>query len=108
MGNLHQLLLMFSENNTPMKEWLSRRDYLSPDIANELITIMGQCVLGSILAKVKEAIRYAAIADEATDVAHNEVMCISVHWVDTHYMIFMKMCSVSCSYQTLNQKPCSV
>lgn len=48
---------------------------------------MGQCVLGSILAKVKEAIWYAVIADEARDVAHNEVMCISVHWVDTHYDI---------------------
>jgi len=30
---------------------------------------------------------YAIIADEATDVSHNEVMCISVRWVDTHYDI---------------------
>lgn len=83
-GNLHQLLLVLSDNNRPMKEWLSRREYLSPDIVNELITIMGQCVLRS---KVKEAMWYAVIADEATDVAHNEVMCISVRWVDTHYDI---------------------
>lgn len=76
-GNLHQLLFVLSENNTPMKEWLSRREYLSSDIVNELITIMGQCVLRSILAKVKEAMWCAVITDEATDVAHNEVVHFS-------------------------------
>ena len=86
-GNLLQLLLLLSENNRPMKEWLSKREYISPDIVNELITTMGQCVLKSILAKVKEAMWYAIIADEATDVSHNEVMCISVRWVDAHYDI---------------------
>ena len=54
---------------------------------NELITIMGQCVLRNILARVKEAMWYAIIADEATDVSQNEVMCISVRWVDVHYGI---------------------
>ena len=67
-----------------MEDWLSRREYLSPDMVNELIATI---VLRSILAKVKEAMWYAVIAYEATDVAHNEVMCISVHWVDTHYGI---------------------
>ena len=86
-GNLLQLLLLLSENNRPMKEWLSKREYISLDIVNELITTMGQCVLKSILAKVKEAMWYTIIADEATDVSHNEVMCISVRWVNAHYDI---------------------
>lgn len=30
---------------------------------------------------------YAIIADEATDISHNEVMCISVRWVDVNYNI---------------------
>lgn len=36
---------------------------------------------------MKEAMWYAVIADEATDIFHNEVMSISVRWVDTHYDI---------------------
>ena len=47
-------------------------------------TTMGQCVLRSILARVKEALWYA---DEATVFAQIEVMCISVRQVDTHYDI---------------------
>ena len=86
-GNLYQLLLMLSENDRPTKEWLSKREYTSPDIVNELITIMGQCVLRNFLARVKEAMWYAIIADEATDVSQNEVMCISVRWVGAHYGI---------------------
>jgi len=39
---------------------------------------MGQCVLRSILAKLKEAMWYAVITDEATDVAHNEVVHFSL------------------------------
>ena len=31
-GNLYQLLLMLSENDRPMKEWLSKREYTSPDM----------------------------------------------------------------------------
>ena len=86
-GNLYQLLLLLSENDRPMREWLSKREYISPDIVNELITTMGPCVLRNILAKVKEAMWYAIIADEATDISHNEVMCISVRWVDVQYNI---------------------
>lgn len=85
--NLYQLLLLHSENNRPMKEWLSKREYISPDIVNDLMTTMGQFVLRNILAKVKQAMWYAVIADEAIDVSHNEVMCISVRWVDVNYDI---------------------
>ena len=77
-GNLHQWLILLSQNNISMKQWLSRREYFSPNTMNELIILMGQSVLRSILAKVKVAMSYATIADEATDVSHNEVMCISV------------------------------
>ena len=30
---------------------------------------------------------FSLIADEATDVSHNEQMCIAVHWVDSSYTI---------------------
>ena len=86
-GNLCQLLLLMAKDNKPMRDWLGKKEYISPEIVNELITIMGQTVLRNILAKVKEAMWYAIIADEATDISHNEVMCISVRWVDAHYDI---------------------
>lgn len=40
-GNLYQLLLMLSENDRPMRDRLSKREYISPDIVNEIITTMG-------------------------------------------------------------------
>ena len=54
-GNLCQLLLLMAEDNKPMREWLGKKEYISPEIVNEF--------------------------------SHNEIMCISVRWVDAHYDI---------------------
>ena len=48
---------------------------------------MGQCVLRKILAEVCTSLWYSIIVDEATDIAHNEQMSVSVRWVDNCYCI---------------------
>ena len=48
---------------------------------------MSQCVLRKILAEVSSALWFSVIMDEATDVAHNEQMSVSVRWVDNCYDI---------------------
>ena len=81
-GNLAQLLLLRAEEDKKMLRWLKQRDYLSPEIVNEIITKMGQFVLRDILSHVKESRFYSILADEATDVSHQEQMCLSVRWID--------------------------
>ena len=70
-----------------MISWLHHKEYISPEIVNELISSMGQCVLRNILAKVGTALWYSIIADEATDISRNEQMSLSIRWTDCNYDI---------------------
>ena len=87
-GNLYQLLLLQAKDNPQMISWLKQKEYISPEIGNELITSMGQCVLRKILAEVRAALWFTIIIDEATDISHNEQMSLSVRWVDDSYEIY--------------------
>ena len=86
-GNLYQLLLQQAQDCLQMKTWLCRREYISPEIVNELIKIMGQTVLRQILAEIKSTMFFSLIADEASDISHNEYINISIRWVDSDFDI---------------------
>ena len=86
-GNLYQLLLLQAKECPEMIPWLKRKEYISPEIVNEIITAMGQQVLRTILSEVRVSLWYSVIVDEATDVCHNEQMSFSVRWVDNYYDI---------------------
>ena len=64
-GNLHQLLVTWSKNDATVKAWVEEGRYMSHDIVNELITLMGQDVLRRLLCRIKSADPswYAIIAD---------------------------------------------
>ena len=49
------------------KESPSNATYLSPDIQNELISLIGKEILSSIFSKIKDAFCFAVLADETTD-----------------------------------------
>ena len=70
-----------------MKTWLCRREYISPEIVNELIKIMGEAVLRQILAEIKSTMWFSLIADEASDISHQEYINISIRWVDSDFDI---------------------
>ncbi len=86
-GNLYQLLLLQAVDCAPLGPWLRKRDYISPEIINEIITICGQTILRQLLQDISAADYFALIADEATDISHNEQMCIAIRWVDSSYAI---------------------
>lgn len=86
-GNLYQLLLLQTKECPKMVPWLKRKEYISPEIVNEIITAMGQHVLRAILSDVGVSLWYSVIVDEATDVCLNEQMSFSVRWVDKNYDI---------------------
>ena len=41
-GNLHQLLLLRAEDDASLREWLSKSEYTSPMIINEIIVQWGK------------------------------------------------------------------
>ena len=49
---------------------------------NELIN---QIVLAICYFEAKKSMWFSILADEATDVSHNEQMSLSIRWVDTDY-----------------------
>ena len=70
-----------------MRAWLQRREYISPEIVNEIIMTMGQSVLHQILSEIKSSLWFAIIADEATDISHNVQLSISIRSVGNDYGI---------------------
>ena len=77
-GNLYQLLLLQAQDCSGMKSWLHQREYISPEIVNELIKIMGQNVLRQLLASIRASLWFSILADEATDISHHEQMSLSI------------------------------
>ena len=86
-GNLYQLFLLQAVDSPRFGQWLKKRDYISPEITNELVVLMGQSVLRDILAEIRSCQFFSIIADEATDISHNEQMCLAVRWVDEECQI---------------------
>ena len=78
-----QLLLLQSEECSDLKQWIKEKKYLSGEIINEVIKIMGNQLLRTLLSEVREVALFSLIADEATDISNNEQLCVSVRWVDT-------------------------
>ena len=52
---------------THLRESSSNETYLSQDIQNELITLIGEKILSCISSTVKDASCFAVITDETTD-----------------------------------------
>lgn len=86
-SNLTQLLLLRTESNPGLQEFINAKTYLSGDIVNEMISLMGNQVRNNLLEDIRKSGMFSLIADEATDVAHKEQLCISIRWVDDTFTI---------------------
>lgn len=87
-GNLYRLLLLRSEDCPELKSWVYKKEYTSPDIVNEIISIMGKTVLRGLLSRIRSSLWFSIIADEATDISRNEQMSLSIRWTDDDYNIY--------------------
>ncbi len=83
----YQLLLLQVIDCALLVPWLRKREYISPEIINEIITICGQMILRQLLQDISAADHFALIADEATDISHKEQMCIAIRLVDSSYAL---------------------
>ena len=87
--NLPHLLALWSGDSAVVKDWIKAWKYMSHDIVNELITLMGLNVLRQLLVKIKscDPFWYAIIVDEATDVSGKEQCNLSIRHVDDNYVV---------------------
>ena len=62
---------------------------MSPTIVNELITMMGQSLLRTLLQNIRQPnpTWFSIIADEATDVRYRAQLNLSVRWVNDQYEV---------------------
>ena len=86
-GNLVQLLKLCSEDCPPLSRWLQNQQYMSPEIINELIKLMGNELLRQLLVKIRDATWFAILADETADIANLEQLSLSIRWVTKDYEI---------------------
>ncbi len=75
-SNLYKLLLLRAEDGPEMKTWIYRKEYTSPEIVNEILALMGNTVLRSIVSDIQSSSWFSIIADEATDISRNETNVI--------------------------------
>ena len=95
-GNLQQLMLAWSHDSEVIKTWISENRYICHQTVNELIELMGQNVLWSLLLKIKNESPpwYSIIADETTDVSHTEQLNLCIRWVDSKYVVYEEAISL--------------
>lgn len=75
------MMMMEDISNPCVIAWIKEKKYLSPEIVNEQITMMGMMVLPTVLRNVSPR-RYAIVADEATDMSNRDQFNLSLRWVD--------------------------
>ena len=78
-----------------------RGKWLSHDIENELIGIMGEIVMTKIVEKVKKCNFYGIMTDETTDNYNIEQACLTIRYVDPKtYDIYEDFVDISAVHST--------
>ena len=87
-SNFHSILNLLRKRDPVLDNFLNRSprnaQYISPQVQNELIRLIGQQIQRSILADVREAKWFGFIADETPDVSHIEQVSLSVRYITTN------------------------
>ena len=87
-SNLYKLLLLRAEDCPEMNTWIYRKEYTSLEIVNEILALIGNTVLRSIVSDIQSSSWFSIIADEATDISRNEQTSLSIRMTDDNYQIY--------------------
>ena len=87
-GNLFQLMKARAEDDKNIEKWLQDGAYMSHDIVNEIIKIMGNSILRKLIEEIQKTDYYAVLADETRDISNKEQLVICIRWVDSQYTVF--------------------
>lgn len=86
-GNLTRLVKLRTEDNPTIIQLADSSKYTSPEIMNELVSLMGNHLLRQVLKEIREARWFAVIADETRDITNKEQLSVSIRWVGEDYAI---------------------
>ena len=71
--------------------------YVSPDIQNALLNVMGNIIRKKIVSAVQDAAYFSILADETKDLSKQEQMAIVIRYVD------VQSCTVIGAFSYLHQ-----
>ena len=82
-SNFIQLFKLRGEDDPKFAKWLEKKTdkYVSADIQNELLKVMGLQVLRDIATSLHSAEFYSIMVDETTDVSNKEQAVLCFRWV---------------------------
>lgn len=88
--NLAQLLRLKGEDDSLMLERLEQKynKYTSPEIQNELLSVMGRLVIQNISANLQQSPYLTIILDETTDISNHEQAVIVLRRVTDDLQVF--------------------
>ena len=86
-SNFNQLLHLRALDDPSLLTWVKRKaeKYTSPEIQNELLKTMAQCVTRNIAATVGTSGFYTLMADEVTDASNIEQVAICLRYIDDNF-----------------------
>ena len=87
-SNIIQLLKLRGEDDPSILSNMSGNTYLSHDIIQELLEMIGPALLRSTLQEIRKAPFYGIIADETRDVSGKEQFSICVRWCNDQFEVF--------------------
>ena len=88
-GNLYQLLILWSNEDKELKQWITDSKYMSHEIITEQIILLGQRLLRSLLQQIQQrSPAWYALMKPLMYVANKEEQLnASIRWVDDAYNI---------------------
>ena len=90
-GNFIQLLKLRGADCPALCEWLSRKSHwLSHDIQNEIIHILGRHVLNNIASEVRTSRWFAVIVDKTSDTSRKEQVNLCLRYVDQSFDVLSR------------------
>lgn len=84
-SNFIQLVKLREIDNPVLKSWMKRSGdrYLSPEIQNEMLSLMSLSILRSIAQSLQSTDAFTIMADECVDLSNAEQLTICFRWVDS-------------------------
>jgi len=86
-GNLVQILRLRAEDEKDISDWIANKKYISHDIVNESLEIMGNTLLRNLLCDIRKSGIHAIMADETRDVSNKEQLSVCIRWVDEKFQV---------------------
>ena len=83
-SNFIQILKLRGHDQPEVRKWLNKRNekYTSPEIQNELLSLMSCSILRSITTKLQQADFFTIMVGECVDISNNEQLAVCFRYVD--------------------------